>query len=67
MMLLTKKYMQPKSWELGFILWECYDSSLGDSIPGDPKRADSEEAEEEPGYIQVCSKEQVIWILKYYC
>ena len=38
--------------------------SLGDSISGDPKWADSEEAGDESSYIQVCSKGQVIWILK---
>ena len=30
--------------------------SLGGSIPGDFKRADSEEVGEKPGYIQVCCK-----------
>lgn len=33
---------------------------LGDSISGDPERADSKNVGEEPGYIQVCSKGQVI-------
>ena len=37
---------------------------LGDSISGDPKWADSEEAGEKPRYIQGCSKGQVICILK---
>ena len=32
----------------------------GDSISGDPKRADFEEAGEGPGYIQVYSKRQII-------
>ena len=34
--------------------------SPGDSISGDPKRADFKEAGEEPDYIQVCREEQVI-------
>ena len=34
--------------------------SPGDSISGDPERADFEEAEEGPSYIQVYSKRQII-------
>ena len=34
--------------------------SLGDSISGDLERADSKETKEEPGYMQVCSKGQII-------
>ena len=50
-----KKYMQPKSWELGFIRWEYLDSSQSpDSLsPDGRQRADSEEEGEEPGYTQV--------------
>ena len=51
------------------MLGHLFDGNVSpvDCIPGDPKRADSKEAaKEEPGYIQVCSKGQVFWILKDY-
>lgn len=55
-LLTEKRYAHSKSWELGFTQWECEDSSPGDTVSSDAERAASEEAGEEPGCMQVCSK-----------
>ena len=42
-------------------------SSLGDTISTNPERTALRRLGEESGYIDCCSKGQVVWISKYFC
>ena len=60
--MLTKK--KKKKSNLNVDCWVLFSRNVRTQAgrqytSGDPERADSEEAGEEPDYIQVCSKEQV--------